>query len=368
MLDCALFTHARIVLGSWSIEHLSAGDVAILQPTDFHLEPKAAPQASQGLPQGDPINGSDRSRSSTAAPGKLVESNATACTDMSGRTPAEINLEAAGLAAPCDGKNAGSLSGAASGCPPARAQVYMVPSQSTHGLASPAVQEQSSPTAGTGKSQSVAGFQANAAFIKSSHALSVSCAPQAAGDATDVPTSDLAEAAVHAALAEITQGRASCFPSPACGSSQQPALALTKKVMCMHDSVSFLQMSVPICSLKLMRIPVPSSSIAQVTDIQHPVQGFSSMAWSWLRRSLCTSTLQTWAPSLPSTGRTTGTSLPSTQLRERAYKSHCLRASLSLWMSSSDQVWSLLQKLFKGVLCSSSSLPAVRSVLYKHSR
>ena len=36
VLDCALFTHARIVLGSWSIEHLSAGDVAILHPTDFH--------------------------------------------------------------------------------------------------------------------------------------------------------------------------------------------------------------------------------------------------------------------------------------------------------------------------------------------
>ena len=259
VLDCPLFTHACIALGSWSIEHLSAGDVAILQPTDFHLEPKTAPQALQGLPQADSIDGSDRSRSSTAAPGKLVKSNGTACTDMSGPIPSELHPEATSTAAQCDGEDAGSLSGHDSSCPPARAQVYMVPSQSNHDPKVPAAQEQSSSTAGTmpavtGTSQSVAGIQADAAFIKSSHALSVSCAPQAAGDATHVPTSDLAEAAVHAALAEITQGRASCFPSPACGSSQQPALALTKMVMCMHDSVSSLQMSVPICSLKPKRI------------------------------------------------------------------------------------------------------------------
>ena len=315
VLDCPLFTHACIALGSWSIEHLSAGDVAILQPTHFHLEPKTAPQALQGLPQADSIDGSDRSRSSTAAPGKLVKSNGTACTDMSGPIPSELHPEATSTAAQCDGEDAGSLSGHDSSCPPARAQVYMVPSQSNHDPKVPAAQEQSSSTAGTmpavtGTSQSVAGIQADAAFIKSSHALSVSCAPQAAGDATHVPTSDLAEAAVHAALAEITQGRASCFPSPACGFPQQPALALTKMVMCMHDSVSSLQMSVPICSLKLMRIPVPSSSIVQVTDTQQPVQGSSSMAWSWLRRSLCTCTLQTWALSPPSTGRTTGIFLP----------------------------------------------------------
>ena len=167
------FTHARIVLESWSIEHLSAGDVAILHPTEFHADPKTAPQALQGTPQGDPTDGSDRSRSSTAAPGKLVESKGTACTDMSGPTPAELHSEAASTAAQCDGEDAGTPSGHDSGCPPARAQVYMVPSQSTHRPEAPAAHKQSPPTAGTGKSQAVAGFQADAAFIRSSHALSV---------------------------------------------------------------------------------------------------------------------------------------------------------------------------------------------------
>ena len=340
VLDCALFTHARIVLGSWSIEHLSAGDVAILHPTDFHAEPKTSPQALQGMPQGDPIDGSGRSRSSTAAPGKLVESNGTACNDMSGPTPAGLHPEAASTAAQCDGEDAGTLSGHDSGCPPARAQVYMVPSQPAHGLAPPAAQERPSPTYGTGNSQSVVEFRADAAFIRSSHALSVSCAPQAAGGAANVPASDLAEAAVDAALAEITRGRASCLPSPACGIPQQPALAMTTKGhphawLCvrMHGSVS-----ASICSLKLIRVLVPSSSVVQVTDTQHPVQGCGSMAWSWPRRFLCTCTLQTWAPLPPSTGHTTGTFLPSAQLRERAYKSHFLWASLLLWMFFSDQV------------------------------
>ena len=260
VLDCALFTHARIVMGSWSIEHLSAGEVAILHPTDFYLEPKTSPQALQGMPQGDPIHESDRSRSSTVAPGNKVQSSGAACTDMPGQGPAEINPEAASTAAQSDGEDAGSLSGHDSGCPPARAQVYMVPPQSTHSLASPAAQEQSSSTAGTGKTQLVAGFWADAAFIRSSHALSVSCAPRASGRATHVPACDLAEAAVHAALAEITQGRTSRCPSPVCGTSQQPAPRMTKKVLCMRSSVSSLQMSVPICSLELMRSLVPSSS------------------------------------------------------------------------------------------------------------
>ena len=234
VLDCPLFTHARIALDSWGVQHLSAGDVAILHPTEFHLEPKTALQALQGMPQGDLIDGSNASRSNTAASGNVVQSDGTDCTDVSEEPPAELHPWAASTAAQCDGGDAGSLSGPASGCPPARAQVYMVPSQSTHGPKPSAAQEHSSSSAGTGKSQSVAGFQADAIFVRSRHALSVSCALQATGGAAHVPAPDLAEAAVHAALAEITQGRASSFVSPAlrnlsttCSSNDVEALAHT---------------------------------------------------------------------------------------------------------------------------------------------
>ena len=255
VLDCPLFTHARIVLDSWAVQHLSAGDVAILHPTDFHLEPKSPPQALQGTPQGELMDGPDWNRSSTAAPGNAVQSNGAACTDKSEPPHAGLHPEAASTAAQCGGELAGGLSGPASGCPPARAQVYMVPSQSNHSLASPDAQEQSSSTADTGKSQSVEGFQAHAAFIRSSHALSVSCAPQAAGVVAHVPASDLAEAAVHAALAEIGQGRASSQPG---GTSQQPGPAVMKGLLHAHASESFLQVSARICSLKLMRNLVAS--------------------------------------------------------------------------------------------------------------
>ena len=183
VLDCPLFTHARIVLDSWAVQHLSAGDVAILHPTEFHLEPKTAPQALRGMPQFDLIDGSDPSRSSTAAPGKMMQSNGAGCTDKSKPSPAELHPKAASAAAQYNGEDVGSLSGHASGCPPARAQVCMVPAQSVHGPKSSSEQEQSSCTAGTGQSLSAAGFQADAAFIRSSHALSVSCAPRAAGGA-----------------------------------------------------------------------------------------------------------------------------------------------------------------------------------------
>lgn len=46
VLDCPLFTRASIVLDAWEIQHLSAGDVAILQPTAFHTQPKAVAGAS----------------------------------------------------------------------------------------------------------------------------------------------------------------------------------------------------------------------------------------------------------------------------------------------------------------------------------
>ena len=46
VLDCPLFSRARIILDAWDIEHLSAGDVAILRPTEFHTQPKTPAGAS----------------------------------------------------------------------------------------------------------------------------------------------------------------------------------------------------------------------------------------------------------------------------------------------------------------------------------
>ena len=46
VLDCPLFSRARIILDAWELEHLSAGDVAILRPTKFHTQPKVAAGAS----------------------------------------------------------------------------------------------------------------------------------------------------------------------------------------------------------------------------------------------------------------------------------------------------------------------------------
>ena len=46
VLDCPLFSRARITLDAWEIQHLSAGDVAILRPTEFHTQPKTPAGAS----------------------------------------------------------------------------------------------------------------------------------------------------------------------------------------------------------------------------------------------------------------------------------------------------------------------------------
>lgn len=45
-MDCPLFTRARIILDAWEIQHLSAGDVAMLRPTEFHTQPKSPAEAS----------------------------------------------------------------------------------------------------------------------------------------------------------------------------------------------------------------------------------------------------------------------------------------------------------------------------------
>lgn len=236
VLDGPLFSHARIVLDAWEAEHLSAGDVAILQPTAFHTEPKT-PQVASTLAEDalqskanraqvhfvhdQPMDKQEQLPDSTQqqrqmpasprSPGSHTEpeeaagtSGIAASVQHDSPNQAEVHSEHHQPTArqkqseSSAERNEQTLRDATQSKSNV-AQVFIVQDQPTE------QQKQSSSRTEQQAKAQLPPFHAEPSVCRSERALSMSCAPRLVGSTDGAAASDLAEAALEAALAETSQ-------------------------------------------------------------------------------------------------------------------------------------------------------------------
>lgn len=219
VLDCLLFKHACIVLDSWEIDHLSAGDVAILRPLSFHTEPKGAASDSSCSVRPEVYEAAEAGKSSAL-------NHVSAALDASG--PRWDGAEIGGKhvtaqrfdKAARPSETASSVQAEANGAS-TMAEVHTVPCQPAHDDSSSSTafkqHSQASSTASQPKLPDLeVGIRAEACFSRSSQALSVFCTAHATGDSAHASSAALTEAAVDAALAEASRGQLTVKRSQRC--------------------------------------------------------------------------------------------------------------------------------------------------------
>lgn len=209
VLDCPLFTHARIILDTWEIDHLSAGDVAILRPLTFHTEPKLPAGSPAGTHQADRMDASETNTSSAAASKPTVPISQTLHHDECKSAREELGSLQVSMTQQSAETSAESALGGGSRVLRSQAEVHMVPCEPAERHDSAALKhpEQSSFAADPKHEALVKpAFTAEASYHRSSQAPSACCAPEATGNFVGEAAPDLTEVAVDAALAEISQG------------------------------------------------------------------------------------------------------------------------------------------------------------------
>ena len=221
VLDCPLFKHACIVLDSWEIDHLSAGDVAILRPLSFHTEPKGAASDPSCSVQPEVYEAAEAGKSSAL-------NHVSAALDAS--APRWDGAEIGGkhvtaqrfdkIARPSETASS-SAAGAEANGDSTMAEVHTVPCQPAHDDSSSSSafkqHSQASSTASQPKLPDLeVGIRAEACFSRSSQALSVFCTAHATGDSAHASAAALTEAAVDAALAEASRGQLTVKRSQPC--------------------------------------------------------------------------------------------------------------------------------------------------------
>ena len=218
VLDCPLFKHACIVLDSWEIDHLSAGDVAILRPLSFHTEPKGAASCN-ARPEG--YEAAEAGKSSALNHVSAALDASASRWDGAGIGGKHKTAQRFEKAARPSETASSSAAGAEANGNSTMAEVHTVPCQPAHGDSSSSTafkqHSQASSTASQPKLPDLeVGIRAEACFSRSSQALSVFCTAHATGDSAHASAAALTEAAVDAALAEASRGQLTVKRSQPC--------------------------------------------------------------------------------------------------------------------------------------------------------